>query len=63
MIILADQRLYTLPVALAALSREHGSDVELMMAGAVVTSTPVLLLFLALQRHYVRGVMQGGVKG
>ena len=33
LIILADQDLYTLPVALAALSREHVQDNELMMAG------------------------------
>jgi multiple sugar transport system permease protein len=29
----------------------------------VVTVLPVLLVFLALQRAYVRGVMVGGVKG
>ena len=63
LVVLADQRLYTLPVALAVLSREHGREVELMMAGAVVTSAPVLALFLLLQRHYVRGVLQGGIKG
>ncbi len=33
LIVLADQDLYTLPVALAALSREHVQDNELMMAG------------------------------
>ena len=53
LIILADQDLYTLPVALAALSREHVQDNELMMAGSVVTVLPVLILFLALQRHYL----------
>lgn len=63
LIVLADQRLYTLPVALAALSREHVQDVEIMMAGSVLTTAPVLLIFLALQRHYVRGVLSGGIKG
>ena len=53
LIVLADQDLYTLPVALAALSREHVQDNELMMAGSVVTVLPVLILFLALQRHYL----------
>ena len=53
LIVLADQDLYTLPVALAALSREHVQDNELMMAGSVVTVLPVLVLFLALQRHYL----------
>lgn len=63
LIVLADQNLYTLPVALAALSREHVQDNELMMAGSVVTVVPVLVLFLALQRHYLSGLMAGSVKG
>ncbi len=63
LIVLADQHLYTLPVALAALSREHVQDNELMMAGSVVTTLPVLLLFLALQRHYLDGLLAGSVKG
>lgn len=63
LIVLADQHLYTLPVALAALSREHVQDDELMMAGSVVTTLPVLVLFLALQRHYLDGLLTGSVKG
>ena len=63
LIAITDQKLYTLPVALAAIGREHFKDTELMMAGAVVTTVPVLLLFLALQRYYFSGVLGGGVKG
>ena len=63
LIILSDQDLYTLPVALAALSREHVQDNELMMAGSVVTTLPVLIVFLALQRYYLSGLMAGSVKG
>lgn len=63
LIIIADSDKYTLPIAIAALSREHVQDVELMMAGAVVTVTPVLLLFLALQRFYIQGLLVGSVKG
>jgi multiple sugar transport system permease protein len=63
LIVLADQNLYTLPVALAALSREHVQDNELMMAGSVVTTLPVLVLFLALQRYYMSGLLAGSVKG
>jgi multiple sugar transport system permease protein len=62
LIILADDAHLTLPVALAVLSREHVQDNELMMAGAVVTVIPVLLLFLALQRHYLHGLVLGSVK-
>ena len=63
LIILTDQSNYTLPVALAALSREHVQDIELMMASAVITVAPVLILFLALQRFYIRGMLAGSVKG
>ncbi|HMI41500.1 MAG TPA: carbohydrate ABC transporter permease [Sphingomicrobium sp.] len=63
LIVLADQDLYTLPVALAALSREHVQDNELMMAGSVVTVLPVLVLFLVLQRQYLDGLLAGSVKG
>jgi multiple sugar transport system permease protein len=33
-----------------------------MMAGSVLTILPVLLLFLALQRYYIAGILIGGVK-
>jgi len=63
LIVLTDQDNYTLPVALAALSREHVQDNELMMAGSVLTILPVLLLFLVLQRYYLQGLLAGSVKG
>lgn len=63
LIALTGQEHYTLPIGLASLSREHVQDSELMMAGAVVTVLPVLLLFLALQRYYIQGLLLGSVKG
>jgi multiple sugar transport system permease protein len=63
LIILSSDARYTLPVAVASLSGEHAVDVELMMAGSVVTVLPVLLLFLFLQRYYIAGLMVGSVKG
>jgi multiple sugar transport system permease protein len=63
LIVLTDRDLQTLPVALAGLSREHVQDTELMMAGSVVTTLPVLLLFLVLQRYYMQGLLMGSVKG
>jgi multiple sugar transport system permease protein len=63
LIVLTDNDLYTLPVALASLSREHVQDDEMMMAGSVVTILPVLAVFLLLQRYYLQGLMAGGIKG
>jgi multiple sugar transport system permease protein len=63
LIVLTDQHKYTLPVAVAAIGREHAADGELMMAAAVVTTLPVLAIFLSLQRHYMHGLLGGSVKG
>ncbi|HEY8483987.1 MAG TPA: carbohydrate ABC transporter permease [Longimicrobiales bacterium] len=63
LIVLTDESLYTLPVALAGLAGEHVQDTELMMAGSVLTTLPVLLVFLFLQKHYIDGILIGSVKG
>ena len=62
LIVLTDEELHTLPVALANLAGEHVQDTELMMAGSVLTVVPVLIVFLALQRYYVAGILAGGLK-
>jgi multiple sugar transport system permease protein len=62
LIIMTDDSMYTLPVALASLSGEHVQDTELMMAGSVMTVLPVMLVFLALQKYYISGIMAGSVK-
>jgi multiple sugar transport system permease protein len=62
LIVLTDKDMYTLPVAIASLSREHVQDNEMMMAGSVLTIVPVLLIFLGLQRYYLQGLTMGSVK-
>lgn len=62
LIVLTDNDMYTLPVALANLLGEHVQDTEMMMAGAVLTVLPVMLVFMVLQKSYIKGIMIGGVK-
>jgi len=50
-------------VALANLSGEHVQDTELMMAGALLTVLPVIVLYALLQRYYIEGIMVGSIKG
>lgn len=63
LIVMTNNSMYTLPVALANLMGEHNQDTELMMAGSVVTIIPIMVVFLALQKHYLKGIMMGGIKG
>ncbi len=62
LIALTDDSMYTLPVALSSLMLEHTKDPELMMAASVITIIPVIVVFLVLQRYYIKGIMLGGVK-
>lgn len=65
LIFLTDGSKFTLPVALVSLrSGEMGTiDLGALQAGIVVAAIPCLLLFFFLQRHYVRGITAGSVRG
>ncbi|AZC13397.1 MULTISPECIES: carbohydrate ABC transporter permease [unclassified Microbacterium] len=53
----------TLPAGLSTLQSANAVRYDLLMAGAVIASAPVVLLFVALQRFIVEGVSQSGIKG
>ena len=54
---------YTLPVALALYSTgQNAQNFGLLMAGAVVVVIPVLVMFLAFQRHVTKGIAITGIK-
>jgi multiple sugar transport system permease protein len=54
---------YTLPVALALYSvGQNRLYFGLLLAGSVVVVLPVLIVFLALQRHFLRGIATTGLK-
>lgn len=52
-----------LTVQLAQLSGTRGEDWQLLAAGAFVSLVVPLIVFLALQRYFVRGLLAGSVKG
>ncbi len=63
LVVAQSEEKYTLPVALAIFAiGEKKADYGLLMAGSVVIIVPVLLVFLALQRHFVRGIATTGIK-
>ncbi len=61
MIAMQQESMQTLPVALAAIDREHYQDIGLMAAGATMTMLPMVLVFLASQRYYLRSVIAGSL--
>jgi multiple sugar transport system permease protein len=60
---LSDRELYTLPVAIRLFQRANGTEWGLVFAASLIALAPVLILFVALQRHIVSGAFQGATKG
>jgi multiple sugar transport system permease protein len=62
---ITSNNLYTLPLAL--LNMEYGSVGQVnfgyLEAGAVIAMIPCVILYIALQRFYIRGLLSGVVKG
>lgn len=55
--------MYTLPVALSLYSTgQNATNYSVLLAGAVLVITPILLLFVFLQRYFIQGVAMTGIK-
>jgi len=60
---LSDAKAYTLPVVLQSYIGDFETQWGLFAAGAIVASTPVMILFFILQKNLVEGLTAGSVKG
>jgi putative chitobiose transport system permease protein len=63
LIVIQDESLYTLPLGVAKLAGTFSLDWRLVAAGSVISITPVLVLFLFLQKYIVPTDTASGVKG
>ncbi|MDF1521404.1 MAG: carbohydrate ABC transporter permease [Trueperaceae bacterium] len=63
LIVTNSESMRTLPIGLRFFVEESGSQLHLMMAGAVMAVAPILLLFLMAQRQFIEGIAMTGSKG
>ena len=64
LVILHSEENWTLPLTLRSLQGPPGrTPFDVLMAGSVVSTIPLLMVFLVLQRRLVAGIMSGSVKG
>ena len=54
---------FTLQLGLMSFQGSHATDTNLLMAGNVMSMLPMLILFIAAQRYFVRGIATQGLKG
>lgn len=63
LVVLRDSDRYTLPVGLNALLSAFSANYKYMAAAAVLSVIPVFVVFLLMQRYFIRGMLTGSVKG
>lgn len=64
LVLLQSEEKFTLPLKLAALASENVAiPWSQILAANALTIVPVVVLFLALQKYFIKGIMDGAVKG
>jgi raffinose/stachyose/melibiose transport system permease protein len=63
LVMVSDEALRTAPLGLAFFQGRNTTDFALLAAGSVIVATPVVVLYVFLQRHFIRGMLSGAVKG
>jgi len=63
LVMVSDEALRTAPLGLAFFQGRNTTDFALLAAGAVIVATPIVILYVFLQRHFIRGMLSGAIKG
>ncbi|MRX71528.1 ABC transporter permease subunit [Bacillus lacus] len=63
LLVVRSNDLFTLPIGLATLLTPYGNNYDILIAGAVMTVVPIIILFVFFQRYFVAGLTSGSVKG
>jgi len=63
LIIIKSEHLRTLPIGILYFDSIYGRQTNLLMAASVMAVLPPALVFIVLQRHIVKGIQLGAVKG
>lgn len=63
LLVLRQRDMFTLPLALFALSGDYNQVFSLVLAGATLAIIPVVIIYAVLQEHIIRGVTLTGLKG
>ncbi len=62
-IFLEDRSLMTIPIGLMTFQGDLKSDYVTMLAGILIASLPMIIMYLCMQKQFVRGLTAGAVKG
>ncbi|WP_163539812.1 carbohydrate ABC transporter permease [Gracilibacillus sp. YIM 98692] len=60
---LQDKSVQTMTVALSSFFGENANNLNLVAAAAIIAMMPMVILFLFLQKYFIKGLASGSVKG
>jgi raffinose/stachyose/melibiose transport system permease protein len=63
LVMVTSENLRTAPLGLAFFSGRNTTDFALLAAGSVIVALPVVVVYVFLQRHFIRGMLSGAIKG
>ena len=63
LIVLNDSTMYVINLALPTLRGPYGDQYGLVLGGAVIAVIPIIIIFFAMQRYFIEGIMAGALKG
>ena len=62
LVMVTDESLRTAPLGLAFFQGQYTQGFTLLAAGSVIVATPVVAVYLFLQRHFIAGMLEGAVR-
>ena len=62
LIVTQSSAMRTVPLIIGVLNGQFGSNFSMMMAGALVVTLPMLLVFLVFQRQFIRGIFLTSIR-
>ena len=63
LLVLNSRELFTLPLGINSLRSLYADNTNLLMAGTAASVMPMLIVFIFLQRYFIRGIALTGLKG
>lgn len=61
-VMIQEDDMRTLPIGLNYFQGRYSTDIPLLMAGATISSLPIILIYMLFQRQFIRGIMAGALK-
>lgn len=63
LLMLTDKGKMTLPIALSTLNGQYATEYNVLMAGALISMVPIIIIYCFAQKYFQNGIMAGGIKG